>query len=410
MRFRAVVVLLSALSLWMTGLAGCRSRTSPSGVTAASAPADPLEVKAARAESRRVVRTIAVTGSLAADETVTVSNEVAGRLAQVRVDFGRRVRAGEVIAELDKRELQLQLDRARASLAQALARIGLAPGQEDVVPRTTPAIRQAEAMLEDARTRYESAAKLVKTGDIAADRFVEIEKAYRAREAALDAARHELETALATVRAIKAEVKLAEKRLADATVRAPIDGYVAERMVSPGQYLRENTPIVTLVKPHPLRLRVEIPESAAAAVRVGTELRFSTDAIPGAEFGAVVRELNPVLDPRSRSLVAEARLLAADDRLRPGMFVQVRLVTERAAEVVVVPREAVYSVAGLNKLFLIRDGRAVEKRVRLGTGFEGWVEVRDGALAPGELVAVSRLPDLVDGAAVRLQQAPRSGD
>ncbi len=410
MNSRAVRALLSTLLLSLVILPGCKSRSSQSGVEAASAPADPPLVKVARAESRQVVRNIAVTGSLAADETVTVSNEVAGRLALLRVDFGQRVRAGDVIAELDKRELQLQLDRARASLAQALARIGLEPGQEEVVPETTPAIRQAQALLEDARTRYESAAKLVRSGDIATDRFVEIEKAYRAREAALDAARHELETALATIRAIRAEVKLAEKRLADATVRAPIDGYVSERMASPGQYLRENTPIVTLVKPHPLRLRVEIPESASAAVRVGTELRFTTDAVPGASFRAVVRELNPALDPRSRSLTAEARLTAPDDRLRPGMFVQVELVTERAAEVVVVPREAVYSVAGLNKLFVVRDGRAVEKRVRLGTGLEGWVEVRDGAVAPGELVAVSRLAELVDGAPVRLEQGSPSGD
>jgi RND family efflux transporter MFP subunit len=409
MNTRSVLALLSALWLWMAIAPGCRSRTSQSGVEAASAPADPAEVRVARAESRRVARSISVTGSLAADETVTVTNEVAGRLEVIRVDFGQRVRAGEVIAELDRRELQLQLDRARASLAQALARVGLAPGQEEVIPQTTPTIRQAQAMLEDARTRYESAAKLVQTGDIAADRFVEIEKAYRAREASLDAARHELETSLAAIRALRAEVRLAEKRLADATVRAPMDGYIAERMASPGQYLRENTPIVTLVKPHPLRLRVEVPESASAAVRVGTELRFTTDAIPGAEFGAVVRQLNPALDPRSRSLTAEARLTASDERLRPGMFVQVKLVIERAVEVVVVPREAVYSVAGLNKVFLVRDGRAVERRVRLGTGFDGWVEVRDGAVSPGELVALSRLGELVDGAAVRPEQSPPAG-
>jgi len=409
MRTHAVLAVLGTLSLSILLAFGCRNRDSQPRVEAASAPADPFQVRVARAESRRVARFISVTGSLAPDETVTVSNQVAGRLETLHVDFGQWVRTGAVIAELDTSELEIQLDRARASLAQALARIGLAPGQQEATVETTPAIRQAQALLEDARTRYESAAQLVRTGDIAADRFVEIEKAYRAREAALDAAQDELRTSLAAIRALRAEVKLAEKRLADATVRAPMDGHVSERLVSPGQYLRENTPIVTLVKPHPLRLRVEIPESASARVRVGTELRFATDAIAGAEFGAVVRELNPVLDPRSRSLTAEARLLARDDRLRPGMFVQVKLVTEPAAEVVVVPRQAVYTVAGLNKIFLIRDGRAVERRVRLGTVFEDWVEVRDQAVRPGELVALDRLAELVDGAAVRLESRPSGG-
>jgi len=400
---------LVVLLLLLLALGGCSGRSSQKQVEAAAAAPDPPAVRVAAAEIRQYPRAISVTGSLAAEETVTVSNEVAGRLQTVHVDFGQPVRAGQVIAELDQRELRLQLERMRASLAQALARVGLKPGQEDVVPETTPAIRQAEAMLEDARTRYESAAKLVATGDIAQDRFVELEKAYRAREAALEAARHELQTALATIRALKAEVRLAEKKLSDTVIRAPMDGFVAERLAAPGQYLRENSPIVTLVKPRPLRLRVDIPESAAAAVQLGTELRFTTDAIPGQEFHAVVRRINASLDPRSRSLAAEARLTSDDSRLRPGMFVQVRLVVEPKATAVVVPREAIYTVAGLTKLFVIRDGRAVEKRVLLGEKFDGWIEVRDGAVAPGELVALDHVAELVNGAAVKIGQGARQG-
>ncbi|MCP5117521.1 MAG: efflux RND transporter periplasmic adaptor subunit, partial [bacterium] len=288
-----------------------------------------------------------------------------------------------------------------ASLAQALAQIGLTPGEVDVVPETTPQIRQAQAQLDDARTKYESAAKLVKTGDIASDRHVEAEKAYRAREAALDAARHGLRTSLANIQALRAEVKLAEKRLDDATVRAPFNGAVADRMASPGQYLAKNAPIARLVKTYPLRLRVDIPESAAGAVRVGTDLTFVTDAFRGEEFRAVVREVNPSLDARSRSLSAEARLSVRDGRLRPGMFIQVKLVVERDAEVLVVPADAIQTVAGLTKIFVIRDGRAVEQKIIRGAEIDGWVEVRGAQFRAGEPVAVEQLGQLTDGAAVR---------
>lgn len=395
------------LSVGLLAIAGCSRRPAQDKVEAAAAKlAQPLRVKVAPAESRRVDKKLSVTGSLAADEAVTVSNEVAGKLAVMHVDFGQAVRANDVLAELDKQELRLQLDRVRASLAQALARIGLEPGQEETVPETTPAIRQAQAQLEDMRSRYESAARLVKTGDIANERFVEIEKAYRAREAAVDAARHELRTALASIQALRAEVRLAEKRLNDATIRAPFAGSVSERHASPGQYLRENTPIVTLVKTYPLRLRVEVPESAASHIRPGTDLTFTTDAVPDAEFHAVVREINPSLDARSRSLTAEARLTQSDMRLRPGMFVQVRLVTERDATVVVVPKEAIHSIAGLTKIFTVQDGRAKELKITPGPEIDGWVEVRDAAIPPGALVAVSELAALVDGATV--QTVPRS--
>ena len=125
---------------------------------------------------------------------------------------------------------------------------------------------------------------LVKTGDISQERFTEIEKVYQSRQAALDAARDEARTLMANVQALKAEVKLAQKRLNDATVRAPFDGAVQEKLVSAGEYLKENTPILTLVKTNPVRLRVDLPESAAGTVHVGTNLTFTTDAAPGDTF------------------------------------------------------------------------------------------------------------------------------
>ena len=117
--------------------------------------------------------------------------------------------------------------------------------------------------------KFENASRLVKTGDISQERFTEIEKVYQARQAALDAARDEARTLIANVQALKAEVKLAQKRLNDATVRAPFDGSVKEKLVSPGEYLKENTPILTLVKTNPLRLRVDLPESAAGCGSCG---------------------------------------------------------------------------------------------------------------------------------------------
>jgi len=381
--------------------AGCSRQPGRPSVEAAARSPEPVAVKLAQAGERRVDRTISVTGSLHADETVTVSSEVPGRVSEILVDFGQRVRKGEVIAELDKQEFNLQVERSRASLAQALARVGLDPHQEEATPESTPAIRQAQAQFEDARSKYESAQRLFRSGDISAERHTEQEKALRSRQAGLDAARDELRTQLAAIRALRAEVGLARKRLQDATLRAPFDGAVSARLVSAGQYMKENTPIVTLVKTHPLRLRVDIPESAAGEARVGSSLTFTTEAAPGREMHAVVREVNPTLDPRSRSLTAEARLVESDARLRPGVFVQVRLVVARSAALVTVPAEALYTVAGLTKVFVIRNERAVEHKIPPATAGDGWVEVPADRLKPGDQVAITNLSMLVDGAPVK---------
>ena len=396
-------LLLSPVAFSILIAAGCGGGKGEA--QASSKPAEPPSISVVAAEVRRIDRSISVTGSLAADETVTVSPEVQGRVKAIYFDFGQAVQKGQVVAEIDPTEYQIQLERSKAALAQSLARLGLTPGQENAPPESTAMMRQASAQLEDARFKYESAAKLVKTGDVSQERFTELEKQYLARKAAVEGAQDELRTNWMSMEGLRAEVKLAQKRVNDCTLRAPFDGSVSQKLVSPGQYIQANAAVLTLVKAWPLRLRVDVPETSAGTVRPGTEVAFTTSAAQGAEFHAVVRELNPSLDARSRSLTAEARINERDQRLRPGMFVQVRLTTERQAETVVVPRKALYTIAGLTKVFVIRDGRAIELRVPPSRDMDGWAEVPPGTVNPGELVAVSNVPMLVNGAVVRTQAA-----
>jgi len=381
-------------------LAGC-SKNEPKAEASSTKAPEPLSVKTVVAETRQIDKAISVTGSLIPDETVTSSFEVAGRIAAIYVDFGQSIRKGQVLAELDKQELSLQVERSRAALLQALARVGLDASQENLTPESTPAIRQAVAQMEDARSKYESAMKLVQTGDISKERATELEKSFRARQAAVEAARDDMRTQWANVAALRADVKLAQKRLGDTVVRAPFDGAVTQKNASVGQFMKENTAILTLVKTNPLRLRVEIPETAAGVVRLGATLSFTTEAAAGEEFQAVVRELNPSLDSKSRSLTVEARLVKNDPRLRPGMFVQVQLVLSRNIEVTVVPAQAVHTVAGLTKVFVIRDGKVIEHKITPGQEVKGWVELPNAEIKAGDRVAVSALSQLIQGAPVR---------
>lgn len=369
---------------------------------AAAKAAEPVTVKTATAVERTAERAIAVTGTLLPDETVTVATEVPGRISAIRADFGQAVRKGDVLIELDRTEYDLQVERSRGALNQALARLSLPPYTGKMAPPdTTPGVRTATAQFEDAKFKYESASKLVKTGDISADRFNELEKAMRARQSALDGARDELRTQWMSVTALEADLKIAEKRRGDTVVRAPFDGVIGEKLISAGQYVKDNMGILRVVKVYPMRLRLEVPEAAANSVKIGTPLTFTTDAAASVSFDAVVRELNPSLDARNRTLTAEARLTKADTRLRPGMFVQVKLVTDRGAKVVTVPRNALYSIAGLTKLFKIENGTARLITFVPGPEIDGFVEVPGDLLQNGDRVATSELPALTNGAKVK---------
>ena len=399
---RSIAVLTLVLTAFLFVGCGSKEAAAQAAAKAAAArPPEPISVKTAMSEARTVERSIMVTGSLQPDETTTVSSEVPGRITMLSADFGQSVRKGQIVAELDTQELALQVERSRATLAQALARIGMDPGQE-ATPGSTPMMRQAKAQMEDAKSKYDNAAKLVKTGDISQERFNELDKLYRARLAAVEATQDDLRTQLAVIRQLQADVKLAEKRLKDSSVLAPFDGIVQVKHVSPGQYIKENVAIYTIVKASPLRLRADVPESVVADVKIGTTLVFTTEAVPNAQFQAVVRELNPSLDNRSRTLTAEARLLTNDARLKPGSFVQVRLVINKAFAVVAVPRAAVYTVAGLNKFFTIEDGKAVEHKVPDILGSNGFIEMPEGTIAAGATVAISSVPLLTNGAPVKV--------
>ena len=189
--------LLPFLLLTLMFAAACSRGPAEASVRAAGTKPAPLAVTVATAENRKLERTISVTGSLVADESVTVSPEVSGRVLSIAADFGQSVRKGEVIAEIDPTEYRIQLERSRAALNQALARLGLQPGEETKPPENTPAIRQATAQMEDARFKFESAAQLVNTGDISRERYTELEKAFRGRQAAVEATRDELRTQMA---------------------------------------------------------------------------------------------------------------------------------------------------------------------------------------------------------------------
>ncbi|MBI2686165.1 MAG: efflux RND transporter periplasmic adaptor subunit [Acidobacteria bacterium] len=390
------------LSLLFVAACGKQAAKTAEAKSAVNTAPEVIAVKTAVAVERTAERSIAVTGTLLPDETVTVSAEVVGRIANIRADFGQAVRKGDILIELDRTEYDLQVERSRGALNQALARLSLPAYSGKIAPPdSTPGVRTALAQLEDAKFKYESAAKLVKSGDIAADRFNELEKAYNARQAAVDASRDELRTQWMSVTAMEADLKIAEKRRNDTIIRAPFDGVVGEKLISAGQFVKDNIGIIRLVKVHPMRLRLEVPEAATNAVRIGTQLSFTTDAALGVEFQAIVRELNPSLDARNRTLTAEGRLSKPDVRLRPGMFVQVKLVTEKGAKAVMVPRNALYSIAGLTKIFKIENGAARLITFTPGPDVDGLVEVPAGLIQSGDRVATSELGALTNGAKVR---------
>jgi RND family efflux transporter MFP subunit len=372
--------------------AGTGSNPQPTATPA------PVDVTTATAITRNLQRDVEVVGSFAADEEVVVSAQAAGELSQINVDFGGYVSQGQVIATIDQRDAKLKVDQAEATLKQTMARLGMKEGENFDSNRNAD-VRVAKSQLDWAKLELDRSAKLIEKGDIPRSSYDEKVTNHNLAQARYQAALDSVNQQLAAVEQQKASLALAKKALADTVVRSPISGAVKEKHASRGSYLTVNGRIVTLVKINPLRLRADIPESSVAAVRIGQTINVNVDAFPNRAFTGRVVRIGPSLDERTRALTVEAEVANSGNLLRPGMFAKSRLITAANAPAVMVPQRAVAPAAGQSKVFVIENGKAVERIVKTGATDGDLIEIVEG-VKDGETVATSNLDKLLTGVVV----------
>ncbi len=382
-RLTSVAVALLCATL----AAGCDK--DGAGATARPKEEVPRPVRIVHAEDGSLPRAVVATGALAAEDQVVLNTKVAGRLAELPVDLGSVVRAGDVVAVLDLTDFRLRVEQARTALAQARARLGVPrDGSADAIePERTALVRQARAVLEQAERQRERLTTLQRDGILSKAELDQADADYRVAEARLQEALEEVRNRQAVVAERRAALRLAEQSLADATLRAPFDGAVRERHLSIGGYLDVGAPVVTILRIHPLRLRLAVPEREAASVRLGQPVRLRPEGQDTAVDGTVVR-LSPAVDESTRTLLVEAEVPNTDGSLRPGAFATAEIVVDPEQPAVLVPASALTTFAGVHKVLSVVDGRVVEKRVAVGRRLGGRVEVLSG-LAAGEPVVAA---------------------
>ncbi|MGH9832679.1 MAG: efflux RND transporter periplasmic adaptor subunit [Blastocatellia bacterium] len=397
-------IFVSSLVL-MAALATACSNTQQKEGTAVAAPKPdasaaptPIDVTTAAAITRDLQRSVEVVGSLAADEEVVVSAQAPGELSQLNVDFGSYVSQGQVIALIDQRDAKLKVEQAEATLKQTLARLGMKDG-ERFDPHQNADVRVAKAQLDWAKMDLDRNTKLIENGDISRSNYDQAMTQHNLAQARYQAALDAVNQQLAVVEQQRSALNLARKAVTDTIVRSPISGAVKEKHASRGSYLPINGRIVTLVKINPLRLRADIPESSAAAVRAGQTMTLTVEAFPNRTFTGRVVRIGPSLNEQTRALTVEAQVANSGNLLRPGMFAKSQLITAKNAPAVMVPQRAVVTVAGLTKAFVIENGKAVERIIKTGAADGDLIEIIEGVKS-GETIATSNLDKLQTGAVV----------
>lgn len=315
-----------------------------------------VSVVGARVEKGDIQVSFDAVGTLRANEAVTVTAKTAGIVRSINFSEGQKVEAGATLVELDATEV-------RANLAEAEA-----------------ARRNAAQLLERS-------------------------KALLPRQAIAQARVDELNLSL---QGAEAAVRAAQARLQDLTISAPFSGYTGLRQVSPGALVRPADPVTTIDDTSTMKLEFSAPEATLRDLRTGMQINAETTVYPDERFSGALSAVDTRIDPVTRTVTAVAQMPNADNRLRPGMFMTVRLTLENRTNVVLVPEESLVPSGDRQFVYLVTNGRVERREVKISTRSNGKVEVVSG-LQGGEVVITRGVQKVREGQPVKVEISGETG-
>jgi len=303
-------------------------------------------------------RYLALTGSLAPNESSDVAANASGAVLETLIERGSLVKKGDVLAKLDARSAALTAAEADAMSAAA------------------------KSQLATATTECDRLEKLLGAGAITGAEY--------------DRQHGACTTAQFNAKAAAVRAQSAYKLVGDANVRAPFAGMISDKWVSTGEYVRPDSKVARVVAIDPLRLEITVPEASVQLVKVGLAVDFKVSSLPDDKYKGSIRYVGPSLRIASRDLVVEAVVANADHKLRPGMFATARIeLGDRNA--LVIPKSAIREDGSLRRVFAVIEGRTEERLVKLGEERDGFFVVEQG-LKIGEKVVAPVTHDVRDGA------------
>ena len=377
-------------------LAAC-SRTPTA--QASKREGDPKPVSVAVVHQASVPRAVDVVGTLAAVDQVTVSSEADGKVEKINADLGDRVRAGQVLIQLDDEKQRYAYEQQQAALARTLAQYGAPDPEHLPAIEETPDAKRTKADLAQAEQSYERAAELFKRTLIPQQALDDAKTAVETKKATYDASLHNARNLRASIQASQATMKLAARQLRDAEIRAPFDGYVERRLVNLGELVKAQMPVMAIVRLDPLKVIAEIPEKMAPWIADGRPVELRVDAYRDRTFTGKVTRISPAVNTSTRAFPFEAIVPNPEAVLKPGTFARVHVESGKVDNVLTLPYAALQYRYGVNRVFVVSGDRLAVRELQVGERLGERIEILSGVKA-GEQVAITDVEALADGALV----------
>lgn len=420
---RIVLIGLVAVTLGVGGLVVRRLFFAGPAETVAEEPA---LVRVAQPQRSTMEEILRYPGSLSAENTVTVTPKVSGKVVEIHVEEGDAVRPGTLLVTLEEDAIRLQAEQAYAAWQAALAQVRQAERgvRDQELQNARALLSQAEEDLSAAKTNLERSKRLYEAGTIARAQYEEAEQAFNSVRTEVENARRsvdmmaegasneELEMARANAEALEAQYELARLQLGRTELSAAEAGTVARIMVDEGNSVGPGVPLLAIVSSDPIYALIAIPErhygrvNASMAETGRMSARVSPTALPQhGPFQGRVQSVAPVIDPESRTFQVRVRIPNPEGLLKPGMYVNAEIVARRREDIVVVPESAVVVRNDAPVVFRLVEGNSYHvlmTPVEQGMKSGGMVEIKTGLDDADAVVVVEGNAFLEDGQPVRL--------
>jgi RND family efflux transporter MFP subunit len=385
---------------------GCGRRDTPA---AAAAPA-PVAVTLVPVQRVDVPRTVEITGTIFATEDVAVAAKVSGRIISLGADLGDVRSSGDVLAQVDPKDAELALNEREAQLSATLAKLGLSSIPDtDVDFSSLPAVRRAQAEAANAQARYERAKRLHDQQPplIADQDFADVRTQWDVAARGVETEILAAKATLADARALVAATDTARQVLKDTRIvvpsfdkAGPTEFRIAARSVSVGELVAPGRVLFRVVATERVKFRGSVPERFAGSVIVGQGVNIQVAGFEQPFPGKVTR-ISPAINPSTRSFDVEVLADNPQGSLKPGAFARAVITVRREPDVHCIPITAVIEFAGVQRIFAVKDGKAMARVIRTGQRLGDLVELV-GLKDPPETV-IDRPGNLREGAPVTAQ-------
>jgi len=393
----------AAAAAMLLALAGCQ-RSSTTAETAARS------VSVARAARATIEIRLDYPARIRPRQEIVISPKVAGRVAQVLVDVGQRVTAGQLLFTLESIDYDAQARQAQAALESAKANLTRTSDSSlsSQVIQAQAAAQQAQVQYDDAKDVAARTQKLFDAGTATRQQLDTAQARLSSAQIALDAANQSLSllqqkggpqsTGLASTQVDQAQAAsdLAQSQLSNTRIVSPITGLIASRAVDPGELVSSAVPAIVVIDVSTLDAETSVEEGVVNTVHVGEDVTVGVDAANVSGVAGVVQSVSPAADPRTLAYTVKVRLSQPPESVRPGMFARVSFPVDRRVNVLTIPNSAIQSESGVQYVYAVVNG--VLRRVDIQTGLSdaSLTEVL-GGLSEGAVVVTEGQSFLNDG-------------